>query len=251
VTFEGNGSAVCLWVGPELAHWAQAVANQAPTPEFSYPDNVFDDGDIDLEAGLSVYYNGSPGEVFGDFSVRYEDSLGNVVPVELNECRILAYGGDPDGHSGRGRPEYCSISNTAEGVSYTVAMEVFSTPIDDNRLGFGVLLVDGSCRSTLESQAFESIEDECMIRGEALMPLDDHDYRTDPIRGVGYDTIKDAIYPGAVEFETAFCNSASGESDETRNDLLKYCEEEATLRDCNTERCFCGDPSDNPTGGSI
>lgn len=247
-TFTGTGSSVCLLVDPELAHWSQSVSTQQPNQKYSYPDNILDDGDLDLEAGLSVYYNGSPNETFGNFAVRYADSLGNVVPIELNECRILNYFSEEGGHSGRGRPEWCNLSGTAEGISYTVALETFSTPIDDNRLAYGIVLADAPCRTLLNN--FSNIEKECWIRGEALMPDENWDYRTDPIRAVGFDAVSSLMWPGTLEYEDAFCASVDGTP--TSTELRDYCINEAAQLDCDDEdvHCFCGDPSDTPTGGS-
>ena len=83
--FEGTDGSVCVWVDSELVHWNQSVSPSDQVPEWSQPDNPFDDGDLELSGGLSVYYTGTPGEQIGDFQVRYEDSLGNIVPIELIE----------------------------------------------------------------------------------------------------------------------------------------------------------------------
>ena len=48
-----------------------------PVEQYLYPDNVFDDGDLDLFAGFSVYYSGSPGVEIGNFQILFEDALGN------------------------------------------------------------------------------------------------------------------------------------------------------------------------------
>lgn len=248
-TFEGTGSAVCVFVDPELAFWNQAVSQNSPTVKFAYPDNVFDDGDIDLFAGFSVYYNGSPGQTVGNFEVQYEDSLGNKVPVELNECTIAGLNEPSGGHGGRGSPEYCALV-TQPNVRYTVLLENFSTPLDDARLGYGVVLANGNCRQMLQTAG--AISDECVIIGEGIKPDDSWDYRDDPVRSVGLDD--SIIWEGSLAFEEAFCLSASGPS----TALYDYCKEEAENVEAqgascadDDVRCYCGDPTDTPTGGSF
>jgi hypothetical protein len=223
-TFVGNGGDVCVWVDPELAFWSQSVSPLSPNEKWNYPDNVFDDGDIDLFAGFAVYYTGSPGETIGDFRIQYEDSLGNKVPVELNECTIAGSRESSGGHSGRGAPEFCTMSNTVPDVSYMVLMETFSTPLDDDRMGYGLLLANGNCDDVL---GLSGMAQECVITGEAI----------DPETGDTWD--------GSVLFEETFCDAAAT--------MPAFCENEAATRDCTDpdQRCYCGDPTDVPTGGGL
>ncbi|MEZ4318202.1 MAG: hypothetical protein R3F61_11885 [Myxococcota bacterium] len=288
LNFEGTGGSVCIFTDPELIYWNQAVSTQggAATARWRFPDNPYDDGDIDLTAGLSVYYTGTEGEEIGNFAVQYQDSLGNTVPINLVSCTITANvlgGFNPTAHSGRGAVEYCTIANTQPGVSYTVALEVFSLPPDDNRLSIGLLLADGNCPSLInaaappEVTAVDGIHEECLIRGEAIPAFEDASGQvpqsivsddkggTDGVRELpeGLTYRKGQLYygyqegrswPGSEEFEDWFC---SGEP------IRGYCNEEKAMKSdagvvCNyatpfslDEKCYCGDQRDTPTGGAF
>ena len=85
-TFRGTGDRVCIVTDPETVFWNTAVASVNPDDKYSYADLEQDDGDIDLFAGLSSYYTGSPGVELGDFKGFYTDSLGNSVAIEYGEC---------------------------------------------------------------------------------------------------------------------------------------------------------------------
>jgi len=240
-SFTGTGGDVCLWVDPELVYWNQAVAATRPRTRYAYPDNVYDDGDLDLSAGLAVYYNGSPGERVGDFSVRYEDSLGNPVNVALNECTIPTMLAASGGHAGRGAPEHCTLHATQTGVSYMVLLESWSTPLDDSVLSYGLLVTNGDCE-TLQQNVLPFDEQnvpgqECLIEGEST---------TDDAQGSGPWMGADAVpsRPGSVDFEQTFCNQNS--------DLAAFCQTEAEQKDCTdpASRCLCGNPADTPTAGS-
>lgn len=233
-TFEGTGGHVCVWVDPELLFYNQSVASR-PVEKFSYPDNVFDDGDLDVSAGLAAYYNGSPGERVGSFEVRYTDALGNPVTVALNECAIASATTATGAHAGRGAPEYCTIFNTQPGVSYLVLLETWSTPLDDDRLGYGLLLANGDCADIHSPGP----DDECLIVGEAIEP----GAQDAPGPWTGRDNAPTRT--GSDEFERTFCDS--------RGDLPGYCEAEALQSDCTdpASRCFCGNPEDTPRGGSF
>jgi hypothetical protein len=167
LTFDGTGGDVCIIVDPETVFWNQAVAATDPEPRYSYPDVEEDDGDIDLFAGMSAYYTGSPGIDVGDFKGFYTDSLGNQIEIEYGECfQFGAQSGMNNAHAGRAAVEYCTI-NTAnrEGVEYTAVLESFSVPLDDAGLGFGVVLLEGACTDY-------SIN-ECTIYGDSLVELRD------------------------------------------------------------------------------
>lgn len=238
-TFEGTGDSVCIFVDPEAVFWNQSVAVRNPNTRYQYPDNPFDDGDLDLYAGFATYYTGTPatqenGGEIGDFFVRYEDSLDEEIQVALNECVITSMLQDSGGHAGRGSPEYCTIRNTQPGVSYVGLLETFSVPIDDRRLGYGLLLANGTCSSLLSNGQPSFGNDECLIRGEAVRPRDSEE---DPLQP----------WPAAIEFEEAYCSGA---------DMADYCEGEANRAasgaiDCEEDHCFCGDPDDTPTGGAF
>lgn len=244
-SFVGTGSSVCLWLDPELVTWNQSVAALRPVATYAYPDNSQDDGDLEMQAGYSVYYTGSPGERIGDFEIRYEDSLGNPVEIQLNECTQSGLIQNSGAHGGRGSPESCTLAATSPGVSYTVMLETFSTPLDDDRLGFGMLLADGGC-STVRSAA-SAQSDECVIRGEAIDPettiVDDE---------TGEITFGDAI-EGSEEFELAFC-AATGDDASAEGKLLlpQFCADEAEEKNCAdpSQHCFCGDPANTPNSGA-
>ena len=253
-SFVGDGSDMCVFVDPEIAYWSQSVSASGSF-QYSYPDNIYDDGDFDLFVGYSVYYNGSPGVEVGSFEVQYEDSLGNKLPIQFNECTILDRYNEIGGHSGRGRPEYCTVNNTNPGVQYTVLMETFSTPPDDSRLGYGLVLAQGDCNALVGTLGGTINDAECFIRGESIRPDHGHDYRdpllVDGAKGgiltTGFDNVQSLNWPNTTVFEDTFCNAAAGD----REGLPNFCVAEAEANDCNDgDRCFCGDPADTPTGGS-
>jgi hypothetical protein len=244
--FIGTGSDVCVWVDPETVFWNQAVAENLQSDfarKWTYPDNFYDDGDIDLFAGLSVYYTGSPGETVGDFVVQYEDSLGNRVPVSLSECSV----GIGNAHAGRGFPESCTIRATDLGISYTVLMLTYSTPLDDDRLSYGVLLANGNCENLRTAAGgVTGLGDECLILGESMRPQ--------PVSNgygpyMGFDNVDS--WPGSVEFEQEFCDP------EAR--MRRFCNDEADAVglcqwdeiENQDKRCYCGDPNDTPKGGAF
>lgn len=218
VRFMGTGGSVCIWVDPEGVTWNTAVA-PAGDGDLAYPDNIFDDGDLDLSAGQAVYYNGVIGESIGDFRVGYQDDLGNPVEIALNECVMFDLFGESGGFAGRANAEYCAVNNTAPGVEYIAAIQTWSTPLDDDRLSFGVYVVGNSCREfTNWVGDVNEWNTECVLPGEA--------------RDEG------VVREGFEEFEDIFCDEASG--------LAAYCEIEAQVKNCNVDRCYCGDPTDLP-----
>jgi hypothetical protein len=232
-TFLGSGGHVCVWVDAELLFYNQSVSAN-PTSKFAYPDNVFDDGDLDLAAGFSAYYNGSPGERTGSFEVRYQDALGNPVTVALNECVIGGLNSGTGAHSGRGAPEYCTIRNTQPGVEYLVLAEVWSTPLDDDRLSYGLVVSNGTCEELAAASPAQA--EECVVIGEAL------DAGSDPGPWIGADAAPTRAQ--SDEYERAYCDSRG---------TLEFCEAEALQSDCTDpeNRCFCGNLEDTPRGGSF
>jgi hypothetical protein len=112
-TFRGTGAPVCLIVDPESVFWNTAVASQGQNLAYRYPDMEEDDGDIDIFAGLSSYYTGSPGVELGNFKGFYTDSLGTQIEIEYGECfQFGAQSGMTNAHAGRAMPEYCTIDTT-------------------------------------------------------------------------------------------------------------------------------------------
>jgi hypothetical protein len=248
VTFDivGTGDPICVWVDPEVAFWNEAIAARPAEDDkkWAYPDNVFDDGDLDLFIGLSVYYTGSPGETIGDFVVQYEDSLGNVVPVSLADC--------PNRF---GPVDWCTLPSTQVGVSYTVLLRTWSTPLDDDRLAFGLLVANGSCESlqTTVLGATGDVVEECLITGEAITP--------DGLPGpfYGFDEVRDRVWDRSIEFEEQFCLLPDVNDRSVR--MSVFCEDELNRvqeagGQCEREvitdpenRCFCGDPNKSPSPG--
>jgi hypothetical protein len=255
VEFVGTGGPVCIWVDPETAYWNQAVSERADgdSLKWTFPDNVFDDGDIDLFAGLSVYYTGSPGETVGDFEVSYEDSLGNEIPISLAACpNTLGLDEDPAA-AGRGAPEFCTIPQTDPGISYTVLLQTWSTPLDDDRLGYGFLLVNGDCEDLRSSgQSASSLRDECLIQGESIVP---QGTSYGPFYGFDELNNEGRVWERSIEFESTFCDLSTRMRNFCNNelDILEERGEECERKEYPTQdnRCFCGDENDTPSGGAL
>lgn len=227
--FEGTGGDVCVWVDPEAVTWNTSVG-PAGDVTLSYPDNVFDDGDVDIEVGQAIFYTGVLGEDIGDFSVSYIDELGNPVDVALNLCTITDIFDEVGSHSGRAAAEYCTISNTTPSVEYMIAISTWNTPLDDDVLSFGLLVTDGSCDLLKQRTGVSDLEhEECVIREEA--------------RDGGVPR------PGFYDFEQQFCwmPEVAGSNPPTGALPMNiYCAQEAEIKDCKVERCYCGDPTDLP-----
>lgn len=260
--FEGTGGPVCVFVDPETAFWNWSVS---PKPDviqqaWNYPDNVYDDGDIDLYVGLSAHYTGSPGVEIGDFIVSHTDDLGNEIPIEFSVCTNIGLLGQVNAHAGRGSPEFCDIDFTDPGVPYTGLLQTFSTPLDDDRLGFGLVVYDGTCASLIQqitglppsSQNDAPHALECVIPGESVVPRPIKEGEPTYCTGAGcLDS-----WAGVAEFEAEFCLGAA-------SDMRKFCRKEADEKfeadqECQiTEvldidgRCFCGDINDLPQPGAL
>lgn len=147
-TYKGTGDRVCLIADPETVFWNQSIAASNPNEDFTAPDQVNDDGDIDIFSGLSSYYTGSPGVEIGDFLGFYTDSQGRDVEIEFGAC---FQDGSPqtgidNAHAGRGTIEWCTVDTSERaGVEYTAVLETFSVPFDDGALSFGAVVVEGPC----------------------------------------------------------------------------------------------------------
>ncbi len=177
MTFRGTGDEVCIVADPESVFWSHYVATPDPDAveanggidpdiQYRYADNQLDDGDIDIYAGLSSYYTGSPGVEIGDFKGFYTDSKGRQVEIEYGLC-LRSGSGIADSsfntaQAGRGAPEWCEFSTEErEGVEYTVVLENFATPINDGALSFSAMVVEGGCGE---------VQSECAVLGESLQP---------------------------------------------------------------------------------
>lgn len=256
VDFVGTGDSVCIWVDPEVATWNMAVSARPDElgRKWAVPDNIFDDGDLDIFAGLSVYYTGSPGESIGDFVVSYEDSLGNEIPLSLASCpNTTGFVGD-DATAGRGSPEYCTIPTTDLGINYTILLRTWSTPLDDDRLAYAFILTNGSCEELRTiMNATQPEEDECVLMGEALMPVEG-----EAALYYGFSEAESHVWPRSMDFESKFCVPAGSDGDRMKS----FCDAErdalaADGRACEWEtiddpanRCYCGDPNNVPGGGA-
>lgn len=247
LNFRGTGRDVCIWVDPEVAFWNQAISANpnADGRKWTYPDNIYDDGDMDLFVGRSVFYTGSPGEVMGDFILSYKDSLGNEIPIEYLDCGTRSSFGVPNAQAGRATPDYCTVFNSDLDVSYTVAMSTFSTPLDDDRMGFGILLFDGDCQELKNiAGGGTNLTEECVIQGEAIVP-DGEDWGP----WYGYDDSR--VAAGSVEFESAYCGGTLPEFCAAEAELVAEEDAECGWSAVGEEyvRCFCGDPNDTPKPG--
>jgi hypothetical protein len=192
-TFTGTGDKVCIVMDPESVFWNTSVATNGANEVYSYSDNYLDDGDLDMSAGFSANYTGSPGIELGDFYGLYTDSLGNTVEIEYNLCENVDYYGDSPAYAGKAGTEYCEIDTEGrEGIEYTVLLKTFSIPIDDSILSFATAVYDGSCRNI----------DECTLRYES---------RTVWVEDDG--TIMAETREGFEDLEQAYCDG----------DMLSYC----------------------------
>jgi len=171
--FVAPGGDVCIFTDPELVFWGQSISPIQPNVNFQYADNYNDDGDIDLFAGISAFYTGSPGVEMGDFYGVYTDSQGQQTTIAYNEClQNGAKSGFVESHAGRGTPEFCTLdTDQREGVEFTVAMQTFAVPLDDGKLDFVAVVVNASCSSLgLGAPTYE-----CKYHGERFQREDESD----------------------------------------------------------------------------
>jgi len=155
-TFAGTGGPVCVVLDPEAVYWTKLESPQADrTSGFAYDDNVQDDADVDLQAGLSAYYTGSPGVEIGDFEAIYTDQMGQDHEIVFNECLQTGYSNTPNVHGGRGTVEYCEIDTDQRGgVAFTVVVKTFMVPIDDSIANYAVGVFDGPCQALAPEECF-------------------------------------------------------------------------------------------------
>jgi hypothetical protein len=182
-TFMSNGGSYCLMVDPEGTAWVPSVSLDDQDPIYAWPDNNLDDGDIELTAGLSAYYTGSPDISMGDFRQTYEDSLGNEVQVEFNDCVQRGYFDQEAVGAGRGRPEYCEIDTSLHpNREYTIALQTWSLPIDDDVLSYALAVFEipegeenasTPCAYVLQALDAGSLERECILTNESCSPADE------------------------------------------------------------------------------
>lgn len=269
VTFEfvGVGGDVCIFIDPELVFWNQSVSPTTAVAQYSEPDNSFDDADLDLRAGQKIFYTGTPAVAIGGFEIRFDDSLGNEVPLDLIECSRADRFGDPGGLAGRGTPEFCTLNETFVGVEYTVVLEAWATPLDDDRAGYGLLFTQGPCSDMFDffgasdAENDEIAERECIIKGEGIRPGAEQGARAAAAGLPSPTWLGQAEVPsweGSKAFEQAFCDKevdlyCKKERRRTREDGELPCSWELDASDeelsTSYQRCFCGDVIDTPKAG--
>lgn len=182
--FKGTGGTVCVVVDPELVFWNQAQSPQATTSSYLYLDNTDDDGDVDLDVGLTSYYTGSPGVEMGGFELVYTDPSSQDHTISFSECNQSGSITNSGSHSGRSTVEYCSVDTTSQaGVDFTGVLNTFLLPINDGVVKYAVTVLEGSCTKLT---AAPSGIDECFLARETDGAFDIPDeeateeYCTDP-----------------------------------------------------------------------
>lgn len=209
--FRGTGRDVCVVVDPEAMFWAKEISTQGSQAQYEYEDVFTDDGDLDLSVGLTAYYTGSPGTEIGDFNAVYDDPSGVSHELAFNECIQSGYGGASPVHAGRATVEYCQIDTSLhEGILYTAVLETFSLPIDDSKLAFGTMVLDGPCSDlpwTDANGAEQFGGSECVIPNEVG--------NADPINGLPEDKtwfpeLESALCTGKIKVNN-FCKDHPGE----------------------------------------
>lgn len=164
--FIGTGGNVCLVVDPETVFWSRSLASTGGG-RYQYDDDYTDDGDIDMDAGLTAFYTGSPGVEMGDFEATYTDESGADHQIEFNACTQTGYGGSADIHAGRATTESCLVSTDQEaGIEYTIALRTFSLPINDSKLGFAVGVFDVGSARNCDDVFSKGDDQECLFIDE-------------------------------------------------------------------------------------
>ena len=160
LSFVGTGGPVCIVADPEAVFWNLSVdADAEGGRRYKYLDVVEDDGDLDLSAGLTAYYTGSPGVEMGDFQAVYDDPAGQEHTLQFNECVQVGRFGDLNVHAGRATVEFCQVdTDQRAGIPYTVVLRTFALPHDDSILSYGVAVFEGNCEDIAPS--------ECTLRDE-------------------------------------------------------------------------------------
>jgi len=180
-TFDGTGGRVCVMVDPQSVFRddlrEDSLGNQGPNPYME--DFPYDDGDIDMLAGLASYYTGTPGELLGDFVNDFVDDNGVSRRVDLNVCLQEDTHGQPGGTAGRATPEMCAFS-TLTNTPYRIVLNAYSVPVDDNELKYAFQVRAGDCPGSIS---------ECTLRG-------DRDRAADGALPFGADNVEDMYCEG-------------------------------------------------------
>jgi hypothetical protein len=182
--FVGTGDRMCVIVDPQSV-WRDDLQLGGNGEEYWNPfmdDLPADDGDIDLKVGLASFYTGTPGTDMGDFFQSFPDSNGVDRAVDLNICLLRDEHGITGSSSGRATPEWCSF-DTADGVTYRIALRVWSVPVDDDELSYAFSVSTGECPATVN---------ECTLRGDADFK---EGYR-DILPGDTFDTVEELYCDG-------------------------------------------------------
>lgn len=162
--FAGTGGSLCVLIDPEAVYWNYTVEANADR-KFKYEDIYQDDGDLDLDVGLTAYYTGSPGVEIGDFNAIYTDPAGVDHTLAFNECGQTNIFGVTGIHAGRGTVEYCEIDTSARaGTMFTGLISTFALPLDDSVVNFGAVVIEGSCAEIGTAEAIGPSE--CILPNE-------------------------------------------------------------------------------------
>ncbi|MSP55221.1 MAG: hypothetical protein EXR69_06415 [Myxococcales bacterium] len=164
--FTGTGGNLCLVLDPETVFWSRSMTSSGGG-RYQYDDDYTDDGDLDMDAGLTAFYTGSPGVEMGDFEATYTDDAGADHSLEFNVCTQTGYGGAAGVHAGRATNESCVVNtDQAAGIEYTIALKTFSLPLNDSRLAYAVGVFDVGDRNC--DEVFSTDDDpECLFPNEA------------------------------------------------------------------------------------
>lgn len=243
-TFNGTGGDVCLIVDPEAVTWNTSVAHEVVAGDsawqYRYPDNTRDDGDMDLFAGLTSYYTGSPGVELGDFVGYYTDSLGQTVEIEYSACNQTGSRGQDNAHAGRGSVEYCTVDTTGlAGISLTAVLDSFAVPLDDAVGSFKAVIVDAPCSAASPVDTLtitecsitagadgvpdwddgnddtngDGVVDDDDCGGDGVLSDDEAYYTTIPDECMMFDEAIDietgGPRDGVAGLESAYCNTSS------------------------------------------
>ncbi len=162
LTIQGSGGRVCVIIDPQSVFQDDRMLDPAgvETANPYMADFPYDDGDLDMLAGLASYYTGTPGELMGDFVNNFVDDNGVGRRVDLNLCLQEDNHGQTGGTSGRATPEMCSF-DTLPDTPYRIAMYAYSVPVDDNLLKYALVVHQGACPAVLN---------ECTLRGDRDRP---------------------------------------------------------------------------------
>lgn len=167
---------ICVMMDPETVFWNHSVAEMDREDKPLVADYHDDDGDLDMNVGLSSLYTGSPGVELGDFRGLFTDSLGRTIEIEYGECIQVGSPYPGEHHSGRGTLEYCDINVEGRaGLQFTVVLETFSVPLNDGALGYGTMVYAGPCNDIITiPRAEQVIPEESMVPD----PPEDGDFDT-------------------------------------------------------------------------